>query len=316
MARYTQVLVFSLSSTELLVVHMQNVDGTNSYEMNLPDFLGYVTFVDSSNISFSASVSNLFTLYPDIAYISYNNPDSFSFGFSGVVVSDGYRIFRNSIEWDAFDAGTLLTTDFSNPTPPQNVSVDLTPLLNKMDEILTNQQSQSQNMNNISSELLGITASLSDFSQTLDTFQTSLDSLSQSVSFLPNASFVTDLHNDLAVKLNLVHGLNNDIFGKLGTFDLSELNNLHEDIVTLGNQLSGVTVPLQSLNGNGCEFIDGAKVTVLGREAVIYSVSRSYMGMTADNAYTAVYDLESTNGAKCTAPEALLTLYVAPVVTP
>lgn len=75
-----------------------------------------------------------------------------------------------------------------------------------------------------------------------------------------------------------------------------------------------VVVPLPSLNGNGCEYLDGDSVTVLGRDTV-YSVKRSYMGLVADNSYTALYDLQSIDGAKCSAPENLLVRYVAPVVT-
>lgn len=105
------------------------------------------------------------------------------------------------------------------------------------------------------------------------------------------------------------------VVNPLALLQTAELNNLHEDIVSLGAQLQTVTVPLQSLNGNGCEYMDNTMVTVYGRDTV-YSVARSYMSMTDNNAYTAVYDLVSTTGAKLTVPESLLSLYVAPVITP
>lgn len=70
-----------------------------------------------------------------------------------------------------------------------------------------------------------------------------------------------------------------------------------------------------SLNGNGCEFMDGKEVTVFGRKT-IYSVVSSFMGLVADNSYTTLYDLTAVSGEKLTVPEALLTLYTAPIVIP
>lgn len=101
----------------------------------------------------------------------------------------------------------------------------------------------------------------------------------------------------------------------LMSLDAVEINNLHEDIVSLGTQLSTVTVPLQSLNGNGTEFKDGMVVNVLDRLDT-FTVLRSYMSLVDSNSYTIAYDLESLTGLKVTCPESLLTLYVAPVVTP
>lgn len=75
------------------------------------------------------------------------------------------------------------------------------------------------------------------------------------------------------------------------------------------------TVSAPSLNGNGSEYIDGTEVTVSGRDTV-YTVVRSYMTIYTDSGYTVHYDLEATNGAKLSSPEALLTKYVAPVITP
>jgi hypothetical protein len=72
---------------------------------------------------------------------------------------------------------------------------------------------------------------------------------------------------------------------------------------------------LPSLNGNGSEFIDGTKVTVKNR-VLVYTVSRSFMTIYADNSYTATYDLVADNGAKLTCPEELLTQYIAPITTP
>lgn len=85
----------------------------------------------------------------------------------------------------------------------------------------------------------------------------------------------------------------------------------HEKRILLPDYL----IPLPTLNGNGCEFIDGKQVTVQGRNTV-YSVTRSYMGLVTDNSYTTFYDLSANTGEKLTVPEALLTLYVAPVTVP
>jgi len=105
------------------------------------------------------------------------------------------------------------------------------------------------------------------------------------------------------------------VSSSLSSLDSVELNNLHEDIVALGTQLSTVTVPLQSLNGNGTEFMDGVEVSVTGR-TIPYTVSRSYMSLMNTDTYTIVYDLVAADGSKVTCPESFLTLYVAPVVTP
>lgn len=129
---------------------------------------------------------------------------------------------------------------------------------------------------------------------------------------------LTPIVSALNSQTALINGINFDltpVINLLTPLQTAELNNLHEDIVTLGSQLQTVTVPLQSLNGNGSEYMDNAMVTVYGRDTV-YSVARSYMSMTDNNAYTAVYDLVSTTGAKLTVPESLLSLYVAPVVIP
>lgn len=70
-----------------------------------------------------------------------------------------------------------------------------------------------------------------------------------------------------------------------------------------------------SLNGNGCEFIDGIEVLVDGRET-IYKITRSFYTIYADNAYIVCYDLQSIDGHKLTCPESLLNKYVAPTTTP
>lgn len=64
-----------------------------------------------------------------------------------------------------------------------------------------------------------------------------------------------------------------------------------------------------SLNGDGCEFMDGKEVVVTGRKTV-YVVTCSYFGLVSDNSYTVFYDLEAVTGEKLTVPEALLTLLV------
>ncbi|ADR33999.1 hypothetical protein Sulku_1336 [Sulfuricurvum kujiense DSM 16994] len=84
---------------------------------------------------------------------------------------------------------------------------------------------------------------------------------------------------------------------------------------------AGLPVPpllgsLPSLNGNGCEYIDGAMVVSVGRPNVVYSVVRSSFQIYADNAYQVVYDLSSVDGHKLSVPESLLTAYVPPVTTP
>ncbi|MDP3466021.1 MAG: hypothetical protein Q8R86_09665 [Sulfuricurvum sp.] len=160
--------------------------------------------------------------------------------------------------------------------------VDLSPLLTRLDEVLVN--------------INGFTHLKGDaIIQHIDA------SIASKVDF-----------SSVTTSLNSVETLINTSFAGI---QVPELNNLHEEVASLNSQLSTVLIPLQSLNGNGCEYMDGVSVNVYGRDTV-YSVSRSYMSMTDDNAYTVVYDLVSTTGAKLTVPESLLSLYVAPIVTP
>lgn len=69
-----------------------------------------------------------------------------------------------------------------------------------------------------------------------------------------------------------------------------------------------------SLNGVGCEFMDGVKVNVNGRETV-YSVVRSSFFLLDDATYTVLYELSSPTGETLNCPETLLSRYV-PVTTP
>lgn len=89
--------------------------------------------------------------------------------------------------------------------------------------------------------------------------------------------------------------------------DVDLLNSLNE----LKTSLHAVN--LSSLNGAGCEFKDGTSVTVSGR-STIYIVERSFMSLFSDNGYTVHYDLLSSDGYRCTVPEALLLKYIPPVV--
>lgn len=84
-----------------------------------------------------------------------------------------------------------------------------------------------------------------------------------------------------------------------------------------------VLEPLNSLNGNGAEFLDGETVNVVSSKNnsiitrdVVYSVVRSYYSLYSDNAYIVIYDLESIEGYKLSCPETLLVRYVEPVIAP
>lgn len=113
--------------------------------------------------------------------------------------------------------------------------------------------------------------------------------------------------------VNFVNAVNNIISydGAIAYYDINAIKSIYGII----DAVVPPSTPLSTLNGNGCEFMDGKSVTVNGR-STIYSVVRSYMGLVSDNSYTTFYDLSATTGEKLTVPEALLTLYVAPIVTP
>lgn len=76
------------------------------------------------------------------------------------------------------------------------------------------------------------------------------------------------------------------------------------------NDINNIVLP--SLNGNGSEYKDGTQVKVSGRD-VVYTVERSYHSLYSDNGYTVHYDLVSSDGYRCTVPEALLTKYTSGV---
>lgn len=99
----------------------------------------------------------------------------------------------------------------------------------------------------------------------------------------------------------------------------TDLQNLHIDTSTLAtktdlqnlsNDIEHIVLP--SLNGNGSEYKDGTQVKVSGRD-VVYTVERSYHSLYSDNGYTVHYDLVSSDGYRCTVPEALLTKYTSGV---
>lgn len=72
------------------------------------------------------------------------------------------------------------------------------------------------------------------------------------------------------------------------------------------------SIPLSSLNGNGCQFSDG-EIVLVDTRSELFKTVRSYSIMLSDNSYTACYDLVSLDGLKSlSVPEALLTLYVEP----
>jgi len=115
--------------------------------------------------------------------------------------------------------------------------------------------------------------------------------------------------NNSVTNTILANPSNSESFVKLGHYVYFDLHSLCSY-----NSIS-LPVSLLSLNGNGCEFKDTTLVNVFGR-SIVYSVSRSYFGLVADNSYTALYDCSSQSGESITVPEALLTRYTAPVTTP
>lgn len=76
---------------------------------------------------------------------------------------------------------------------------------------------------------------------------------------------------------------------------------------------SSIPSALPSLNGKGCEYMDGELVNVYSRSEK-FSVIRSFFIMLSDNTYSPCYDLVSDDGLKTlTSPEGLMSAYVVPV---
>lgn len=92
------------------------------------------------------------------------------------------------------------------------------------------------------------------------------------------------------------------------TLLLNSINSLVSKVDSIDTKLQNLS--LSSLDGNGCEFRDGVKVVVSGRSSIIYTVERSFISLYSDNGYTVHYDLLSSDGYRCTVPEALLTKYI------
>lgn len=122
-----------------------------------------------------------------------------------------------------------------------------------------------------------------------------------------DGSILTSNHFNFPENTFIVNGF---VFNGLDGF----LNYINSTLAT-PISIPSAPSPVSSLNGNGCEFIDGIEVLVDGRET-IYKITRSFYTIYADNAYIVCYDLQSTDGHKLTCPESLLTKYVAPTITP
>jgi len=165
-----------------------------------------------------------------------------------------------------------------------------------------------ENSSNISSSYTVNSSLPFSFNLTGDILSFDLDSFFEVFPFVGKLTIDTHITDLLEVRFSTI---NNSIFmsDKIYYFDLSTFCFFKELVYP------SVPSSLPSLNGNGCEYIDGTQLNVTGRKTV-YTVDRSYMGLLADNSYTAVYDCSAPTGEKLTVPESLLTLYVAPVTTP
>ncbi|MDD2651730.1 MAG: hypothetical protein PHX44_01690 [Sulfurimonas sp.] len=115
-------------------------------------------------------------------------------------------------------------------------------------------------------------------------------------------TILDNFNSMLSVVNNSFSSLHANIFNLL-----AKVENNTSDLINIKSYLFSNN--FISLNGNGCEFLDGTNVKVAGRD-VVYSVARSFVSLYSDNGYTVHYDLVSDDGYKLTVPEALLTKYV------
>lgn len=234
---------------------------------------------------------------------------SHSLQVSGMVsfYNDNTAFYSRAV--DFFHEKGMLTIDDSTFVDAPVGSVDLTPIETSLASIDDHFRTLYNVIIDYGDNLLP--ARFSDLQGFISgNFSTLSSSVDGQISGLLDSSIglSTGLHSHLdTLSTNFSSGLEG-LHTQISSFDLTELNNLHEDILTFGSQLSTVSVPLQSLNGNGCEYADGTEVTVFGRDGV-YTVVRSFYALVEDNSYTVVYDLTSSFGLKCTVPESLLTLY-------
>lgn len=155
---------------------------------------------------------------------------------------------------------------------------------------------------------------------------------SSSLVFHSVSQFVSDFGSvptltttfDLSPILTAITSAKTEILNNVPSIDLTSIeaslttikgytDTLESDLAIVKNGVSGVIN--NSLNGIGCEFKDGALVTLDGRDT-IFTVKRSSFCLLDDSTYTAFYDLEYPTGETLSAPESLLTRYVAPVTTP
>lgn len=145
---------------------------------------------------------------------------------------------------------------------------------------------------------------------------------------------MTEIYNQRVVLEDFITSAKNQILAFTPMIDMTPIeaslttikgytDTLEADLQTVKTGVGNISslvadISLNSLNGNGAEFLDGVQVqvvnsvdgTLLSREA-IYTVIRSYHSIYADNAYIVVYDLESLEGHKLSCPESLLVKYNA-----
>lgn len=162
-------------------------------------------------------------------------------------------------------------------------------------------------------DIVGASSGTVDFSPILSAISVAKTDILNSVSGI-----------DLSPAINAVTIAKTEILNNVPVIDLTPIeaslttikgytDTLEADLLILQNGISGVVN--NSLNGIGCEFKDGALVTVDGRDT-IFTVKRSSFSLLDDATYTAFYDLQYPSGETLSAPESLLTRYVSPVTTP
>lgn len=312
MALYIHELTFVFSETELLSVYKIPYSGGDAIQLLESDYIAHFDFSTPSSITFNASVNDLFSDL-EIGFISHNDVAGFGFDLSALQ-NDGTYVFRSIEEQDAYVNGTLFTTDFHPVTPPSPVTVDLSEVLTLLNDIKTKQISDNENVVTV---LGSLTSNVTSLASSFHLVADSIDVIRTTVSQLPGSVLHTDFHNELVAKIDLIDFVAfQDSLETIKTYTDS-LENGVSSLATSISNLTGIAGDgsLNSLNGQGCEFKDGAKVLCEGRDTV-YTVASSRYFLIDDTSYTALYSLTSPTGETLSAPEALLTRSVASVTTP
>lgn len=254
-------------------------------------------------------VDSVFNAFLDVAQITVQCYDDLAYRSSANWIGN-YPFFGDYVFF--YDLAS-----FSSFTGSSGGTVDLTPISNQLllvqDNINANILGAVQAINGY---LGGLVNGLGTGIENVDLRASEIYTLLQTYSsfqndtgyFNVNLAPVLDAITQQTV--TLLHDVNVDltpVINLLTPLQTAELNNLHEDIVSLGTQLSTATVLLDSLNGSYESFPDGSVVQIYPSSRS-YVVDSSFFFRNDSNQFLIMYWLIDETGKKVSVPHNFLVI--------